>query len=146
MFVVKCTCKINFFFFVFFRWDSEINSKITDQIINDVYGELNAKFTRDIVLGNITFYLYKRKNLSRLNCNFNFFSVVFIVIIIIFYFLAGCKVYFKSVQRTYREETNNPEKCALEKLKKKYRARKQRVSVVYMTLKVLFYFLYIYLI
>lgn len=108
-----------------FRWDSEVNSEITDQIINDVYEGLNTKFARDVILGNITSSLYKRKNSSRLNSIFNFFSVIFIVII----FLAGCKVYFKTVQRMYREETNNPEKYALEKLKEKYRARKQRVSV-----------------
>ena len=120
-----------------FRWDSEVNSEITDQIINDVYEGLNTKFTRDVVLGNITSSLYERKNLSRQNCILNCFSVFFIYL----FFLAGCKVYFKSIQRMHREETNNPEKYALEKLKKKYRARKQRVCVVFILLKSSFFFL-----
>lgn len=41
--------------------------------------------------------------------------------------LAGCKNHFKTKQRDFKERTNDPDRYAATKLKKKYRQRKQRV-------------------
>ena len=43
---------------------------------------------------------------------------------------AGCRTYFQSLKRSYREEMEDSDKFARGKLKKKYRARKQRVSFI----------------
>lgn len=73
------------------NWNSEVNSNITDQMIDDVDRELKGRYNRDVIL-------------------------------------AGCKTYFSSRQRDYREKEKNPEKYQNDLLKKKYRARKQRVN------------------
>lgn len=38
-------------FFFFFRWDSNDNGNLTDQIIEDVYEALSGKISRDVILG-----------------------------------------------------------------------------------------------
>ena len=43
-------------YFYVFSWDSEINSKITDQIVNDIDQHLNSKFSKDVMLGKYLLY------------------------------------------------------------------------------------------
>ena len=42
-----------YLFYFYFRWDSEDNSAITDQMLMDVDNGLAGKYSRDIILGKL---------------------------------------------------------------------------------------------